>query len=91
MKTLSYMTVLFLFMGSSLIIFYAAYYHRATNALLGVFRHTTPVSRGHTIQLDPSRHVQRKPATITHHWNITKDYRSPDGVLKLVYLINGKH
>jgi FtsP/CotA-like multicopper oxidase with cupredoxin domain len=42
------------------------------------------------IQLHPEDHASRAPKTITHHWNITSDYRSPDGVKKEVYLVNGE-
>lgn len=41
------------------------------------------------IVLHPNDHVLRDPKTIHLYWNITKGYRSPDGVQKLVYLING--
>lgn len=40
------------------------------------------------IRLHPEAHQSRLPTTITYHWNITSGYRSPDGVRKLVYLIN---
>lgn len=40
------------------------------------------------IQLYPEKHVARPPTTLIHHWNITSGYRSPDGVRKLVYLVN---
>jgi len=42
------------------------------------------------IELYPEEHVSRAPKTITHYWNITSDYRSPDGVKKQVYLVNGQ-
>jgi FtsP/CotA-like multicopper oxidase with cupredoxin domain len=42
------------------------------------------------IQLHPYDHVSRPPKTITHSWNISTDYRSPDGVKKQVYLVNGQ-
>lgn len=40
--------------------------------------------------LHPNDHVHRTPKTIRLSWNITQEKRSPDGVLKSVYLINGK-
>jgi FtsP/CotA-like multicopper oxidase with cupredoxin domain len=40
------------------------------------------------IRLHPEEHHSRPATTITHYWNITSGYRSPDGVRKLVYLIN---
>jgi len=39
--------------------------------------------------LHPERHILRAPTTIKLHWEITQGHRSPDGVRKLVYLING--
>ncbi|KAE8443035.1 hypothetical protein EG329_002429 [Mollisiaceae sp. DMI_Dod_QoI] len=41
------------------------------------------------IHLHPEDHVQRAPRTVTYYWNITAGFRSPDGVKKLVYLVNG--
>jgi FtsP/CotA-like multicopper oxidase with cupredoxin domain len=40
------------------------------------------------IRLHPRDHVFRPPTTISHHWNITTGFRSPDGVKKQVYLVN---
>ncbi|KAJ6440222.1 laccase IV [Purpureocillium lavendulum] len=40
--------------------------------------------------LHPKRHIFRQPRTIRLNWNITKEARRPDGVLKDVYLINGQ-
>ncbi|TVY84216.1 Oxidoreductase ptaE [Lachnellula suecica] len=42
------------------------------------------------MKLHPERHVARKPRTITLHWNITSELRSPDGVKKRIYLVNGQ-
>jgi FtsP/CotA-like multicopper oxidase with cupredoxin domain len=42
------------------------------------------------IELHPEDHVFRKPKTITHHWTITSASRSPDGVKKDIYLVNGE-
>jgi FtsP/CotA-like multicopper oxidase with cupredoxin domain len=42
------------------------------------------------IVLHPETHAHRPPHDITQHWNITSDFRSPDGVKKEVYLINGE-
>ncbi|TVY39252.1 Laccase [Lachnellula subtilissima] len=44
---------------------------------------------GISIPLHPERHISRAPTTIKLYWEITQGYRSPDGVRKLVYLING--
>jgi hypothetical protein len=41
------------------------------------------------IGLHPVEHVLREPKVVNLRWNITRGYRSPDGVKKLVYLING--
>ena len=40
--------------------------------------------------LHPEDHVFRQPVTITHNWTVTSDFRSPDGVKKRVYLVNGR-
>lgn len=42
-----------------------------------------------TIALHPAEHALREPRVLSLSWKITKGYRSPDGVKKLVYLING--
>lgn len=42
------------------------------------------------ILLHPEDHVYRRPTQQTHYWNVTSKYRSPDGVLKKIYLINGQ-
>jgi len=42
------------------------------------------------IELHPEDHVFRQRRTITHHWTITSGLRSPDGVKKEVYLVNGQ-
>lgn len=39
--------------------------------------------------LHPERHRSREPETIHLTWNVTSEKRAPDGVLRLVYLING--
>lgn len=41
------------------------------------------------IALRPEQHAARKAATLTFSWNITLGTRSPDGVEKQVYLVNG--
>jgi hypothetical protein len=51
--------------------------------------HESGPPRGFSIQLHPKDHVRRLPTSLTHHWNITKGLRAPDGVNKTVYLING--
>ena len=43
-----------------------------------------------SIQLHPEEHIRRAPTTLHYSWNITRGYRSPDGVKKCVYLINGR-
>jgi FtsP/CotA-like multicopper oxidase with cupredoxin domain len=40
------------------------------------------------IRLRPEDHVSRPSDTIIHYWNVTTGFRSPDGVTKLVYLVN---
>lgn len=39
--------------------------------------------------LQPNDHIFRKPQTIRATWNVTMEERAPDGVKKMVYLING--
>lgn len=39
--------------------------------------------------LQPNEHIFRKPRTIRATWNVTMGERAPDGVKKMVYLING--
>lgn len=71
--------------------------------LLGKWQHLTPalhVSSGNSLnysstispsewELHPEDHALRAPTTIRLNWNITSEYRRPDGVKKLTYLING--
>lgn len=42
------------------------------------------------ILLHPQDHAYRRPKQLIQYWNITSEYRTPDGVLKKVYLINGQ-
>lgn len=42
-----------------------------------------------SIPLHPEKHISREAGIIKLQWNITQGHRSPDGVRKLVYLING--
>lgn len=42
------------------------------------------------IQLHPEEHIYREPKTIYYDWSVASGFRSPDGVKKRVYLINGK-
>lgn len=42
------------------------------------------------ITLHPQNHEYRPAKTITHSWVITSGHRSPDGVRKRVYLVNGE-
>ena len=41
------------------------------------------------ILLHPEDHVYRAPAAIELNWRVSAGYRSPDGVKKRVYLVNG--
>ncbi|KAJ6442213.1 Multicopper oxidase family protein [Purpureocillium lavendulum] len=41
------------------------------------------------IRLHPDEHATRSPKTLTFDWNVTRQVRSPDGVEKPVYLVNG--
>jgi hypothetical protein len=40
--------------------------------------------------LQPNDHIFRKSQTIRATWNVTMEERAPDGVKKMVYLINGR-
>lgn len=43
------------------------------------------------LQLHAAAHIHREPKLIEHDWTVSQGLRSPDGVEKLVYLINGKY
>ena len=62
---------------------------RSISALFPEAEDKRPVRR-FAIELHPKDHTQRLPTSLTHHWNITKGIRAPDGVEKIVYLINGE-
>ena len=40
--------------------------------------------------LHPAEHISRNPRVIHLSWNVTLEEREPDGVSKMVYLINGQ-
>ncbi|KAJ3072299.1 Dual specificity tyrosine-phosphorylation-regulated kinase [Podochytrium sp. JEL0797] len=42
------------------------------------------------IQLNPMDHALRPPTTVTFNWTITSAVKSPDGVTKEVFLVNGQ-
>ncbi|KAG5977890.1 hypothetical protein E4U55_006455 [Claviceps digitariae] len=42
------------------------------------------------ILLHPEQHIYREAKTVRFDWTITAETRSPDGVAKLIYLINGQ-
>lgn len=42
-------------------------------------------------RLHAREHASRLPTTLVFSWNVTAGLRSPDGVEKRVYLINGKY
>ncbi|KAK4636222.1 Laccase-1 [Fulvia fulva] len=43
-----------------------------------------------SVRLHPDRHIRRAAQAIELEWNVTNDWRWPDGVAKEVYLINGE-
>lgn len=47
-------------------------------------------SSGTAYRLNPQTHRNRPPTTLSFDWTITTGVRAPDGVDKLVYLVNGK-
>lgn len=58
---------------------------------LGDGPNTLPESSNElTFRLHPEKHMQRKPQKFELQWNITTGVRSPDGVSKTVYMINGQ-
>lgn len=59
-------------------------------APLGSSREATEEIRP-SIGLRPEDHVFRLPRTQHLDWRVTSENRRPDGVLKNVYLINGKY
>jgi hypothetical protein len=80
---------------SAALLFLNAYHQLVPDfGLLSSLNHSSTESQSSETHLDqflhPQDHVYRKPRTIYQHWAITKGYRAPDGVKKLVYLINGK-
>lgn len=61
----------------------------ATFSLLGQQTAAIP-NHQLAIRLHPEIHSTRSPTTLTFDWNITTAIKSPDGVEKQVYLVNGK-
>ncbi|KAH8887601.1 hypothetical protein GQ53DRAFT_655731 [Thozetella sp. PMI_491] len=61
-----------------------------------VGKSTTPEQSGAAkerplgIVLHPERHVDREPQELFFQWNISQGLREPDGVQKLVYLVNNE-
>lgn len=85
--------ILLLLLFSSTALFIVTYqkYWTFHQILLPVLDHEyTRNSRDFSITLLPEKHNRRDPTTIFYYWNITKGYRTPDGVRKLVYLVNGR-
>ncbi|RDA82392.1 hypothetical protein CP532_6272 [Ophiocordyceps camponoti-leonardi (nom. inval.)] len=42
------------------------------------------------VKLHPENHVRREPTVLTFNWTVTRGLRSPDGVEKMVYLVNDR-
>lgn len=62
-------------------------------AILYTTRTTLPVDeepKQLAYLLHPQEHTSRPPTTLSFNWAISSGLRSPDGVEKQVYLINGK-
>ncbi|KAF8854167.1 hypothetical protein BDZ45DRAFT_716300 [Acephala macrosclerotiorum] len=84
-------SVLLLLLLSSTALFiltYQKYWNLRPALLSNLTNGHTESTRDLGITLHPEDHSHRAPTTITRKWNITKGYRYPDGVRKLVYLIN---
>lgn len=66
----------------------------APNVQIDASGHAHPPSGGAGADdgsvLHPEDHIYREARTIHLAWNVSKATRSPDGVSKSVYLINGK-
>ncbi|KAH8802618.1 laccase iv [Xylogone sp. PMI_703] len=79
-------TILIIFF-SSLLFYYKTYFLEPIKSQLGHLNDSNE-SPDLAIRLHPEAHHTRAPKVITHQWNITRDFRYPDRVRKLVYLIN---
>ena len=89
-KTTSSLLIALLVSSTFLSVFtYQKYSVSRLNLALGLSHDSTSYNREFTIELHPENNTRRPPTTVTHDWKITKGYRSPDGVHRLVYLING--
>jgi hypothetical protein len=79
------------FISSTILLLFTYRKYRIGNASSMFALHQKPgsSSRDITIKLHPENYNRRAATTIVHYWNITKGYRSPDGVQKKLYLING--
>jgi hypothetical protein len=87
-----YYRYLFLVISSAVLFFYL-YPHSSSTGLSSLFErpYEDPrLPRKIAIELHPRDHITRLPESVSHHWNITKGVRAPDGVNKTVYLINGR-
>lgn len=87
-----YYRYLFLVISSAVLFFYTYRHVSGTslNTLFEVPYEDPRPPREISIELHPKDHILRLPTSLTHHWNITKGVRAPDGVNKTVYLINGE-
>ena len=85
-----YVLVLLFLSSTTLFIFTYRYFSSPslTSSFEVPYEDTRP-TRGFSIELHPKDYIRRLPTSLTHHWNITKGLRAPDGVNKTVYLING--
>ncbi|KAG5991841.1 hypothetical protein E4U43_003927 [Claviceps pusilla] len=87
------------FAGMCVSLFYLIAFHPVTFTKLTdeALTLTTPISISPAatadngiILLHPEQHIYRKAKTLRFDWTITTETRSPDGVEKLIYLINGR-
>ena len=87
--TAKWTTLAILVMGAVIALPLLGYVSRG--ALPGAMSHDeTQMATQMAIALHPKLHNARKATTLTFDWNITLGTRSPDGVEKQVYLVNGK-
>ncbi|KAH8669773.1 multicopper oxidase-domain-containing protein [Tricladium varicosporioides] len=82
-----FMLAIFALRSSAVILNYPIFTTSAHNSDSGSQYRQSPCLG---IRLHPEQHVHRQKSTITHNWNITSGFRSPDGVQKLIYLANNQ-
>ena len=88
-RLLGVVVVAIIVSASSITLFRASHLHLDIFGFFDLGSDGLDKSHNIGIDLHPINHVYRGSKTITHHWNITKGFLSPDGVKKSVYMVNG--